>query len=334
MPRTGAAPCRASQPAAEQLRLFEYGIDLGELRMERQALADEARSENTRRAYASDWRDFERWCESASLSALPASADSLSLYLVDLARVGRLPSTLSRRVCSVSAAHLAAGHPSPATADVQEVLAAIGRRVGVAPVHRKAAVSIDALRRMVGVCGEGARGARDRALLLLGFASGLRRSELAALDLADVEERPEGVVLLVRRSKTDQSGVGRQVGVNRGVRRSTCPARALAAWLVERGGWAGPLFPQLVQPGDAVTHKRMQGRAVAEVVKAAARRAGLDASVYGGHSLRAGCATTAAENGASDLAIMARTGHRSVAMVGRYVRSGSLFALDPLAGAL
>jgi integrase len=256
------------------------------------------------------------------------------LYLVDLARAGRLPSTLGRRVCSISAAHLAAGFPSPSDADVREVLSAIERRVGRAPQHRKAALSIDALRKLLAVCGDGARGARDRALLLVGFASGLRRSELAALDLADVEERPEGIVLQVRWSKTDQAGAGRAVGVNRGLRRSTCPARALAAWLVERGDWDGPVFPQLTQPGDAVTRKRMQGRAVAEVVKAAARRAGLDASVYGGHSLRAGCATAAAENGASDLAIMARTGHRSVSMVNRYVRSGSLFALDPLAGAL
>ena len=302
--------------------------------MERSKLAEEMRSENTRIAYRKGWLNFSTWCASAGRASLPCTPDTLSLYIVGQARSGRLPSTIAQRIAAVVAAHFAAGYASPSTADVREVLLAIQRRMGRAPKHAKAALSVEDLRLMLPVCGEGSRGARDRAVLLVGFASGLRRSELAGLDLADVKVRPEGLVVRVVRSKTDQNGAGRLVGVHRGRHRLTDPVRAYTAWLVERGDWAGPLFPQLTMPGDAVTHKRMDGRAVAAIVKAAAERAGLDASRYGGHSLRAGCATAAAANGASDLAIMGRTGHRSVAMVGRYVRHGSLFAVDPLAGAL
>jgi integrase len=323
------------RPEAVQLSLFDVGVlDIGALRMERAALAERRWSANTRRAYAGDWRVFERWCESAGRVSLPASVDTLALFCVSEARAGRLHSTISRHAAAVASRHASAGLVSPLGPDVREVLAGIGRRVGTAPRHQKAALSLEELRLLLPACGDGARGARDRALLLVGFASGLRRSELAALDLADVAERPEGLVLRIVRSKTDQSGRGRQVAVFRGLHRATCPVRVLAAWLVERGDWAGPLFPQLTMPGDAVTHKRLSGEAVSAVLKAAARRAGLDPSKYGGHSLRAGCATAAAANGASDLTIMGRTGHRSSGMVSRYVRHGTLFAIDALAGVL
>jgi integrase len=333
--RGAAAAGRAAMaPEPEQLTLFDLGIDLQSLRRERAAMAERKRALNTRLAYESDWRDFAAWCASAGREALPASADTVSLYLVALAGRGRLPSTIGRRVVSIAAQHLAAGHASPATADVGEVLAGIRRKLGTAPVHRKAALSVDDLRLMLPACGDGPRGARDRALLLVGFASGLRRSELAGLDLADVSIEREGLVLRVRRSKADQMGAGRMLGVHRGRRRSTDPVQAFEAWILERGEWAGALFCRLALAGDAVMRRRLSGRAVAEVVQAAARSAGLDASRYAGHSLRAGCATAAAAGGASDLAIMGRTGHKSAAMMGRYVRHGSLFAVDPLAGAL
>jgi integrase len=336
-PSFGAAACLAPARAeAEQLRLFDFGLDLEVLRMARASMAERRRSPNTRKAYACDWRDFCRWCDAAGRSPLPASFDTLSLYLVSLARAGRLPSTIGRRVVGISAEHLAAGFASPASADLREVLAGIGRELGTAPRRAKVALSVEDLKRMLATCDDGPRGARDRALLLLGFASSLRRSELASLDLVDVGFHREGLVLRIGRSKTDQAGAGRLVGVQRGRRASTCPARALSAWIVERGDWAGPLFVPLSLVGDAILHygKRLSGAAVCGVVQSAAKRAGLDPALYGGHSLRAGCATAAAASGASDVAIMSRTGHRSAAMMGRYVRPGRLFAMDPLAGVL
>lgn len=318
----------------EQLRLFDVGVDVMALRMERAAIAERSRAENTRRAYAADWRDFEGWCRLAGRSALPASADTVALYLVHLARAGRLPATMERRAVAIGAQHVAGGLQSPVDSEVREVLAGLRRRLGTAPRRAKAALQLDELRRMLAALPNDARGARDRAVLLVGFASGLRRSDLAGLDLADVAVVREGLVLRVGRSKTDQEGAGREVGVHRGRRRSTCPVRALEAWLVERGAWPGPLFPVVGLHTGAVERRRVSGAAIAAVVQAAAKRAGLDPARYGGHSLRAGCATAAAAGGASDLAIAGRTGHRSLAVLRRYVRHGSLFAVDPLAGAL
>jgi integrase len=305
-------PVAVERPEPEQLRLFEGGIDMGELRRERAAIAGERRAASTLRAYASDWADWEAWCERAGRRPLPATADALTLYLVDLARVGRSVPTLERRCVAITGRHAAAGKASPVTADVREVLAGLARRVGRAPRCQKLALAVDDLVRMLAACPEGARGARDRAALLIGFGAGFRRSELCGLDLADVSVRKEGLLLRLRRGKTDQEGRGREVGVHRGRRVATCPVRALEAWLRERGRWPGPLFVRIMADG-AVTHERLRGGAVAELVKAAARRVGLDAARYSGHSLRAGFATAAAERGASDRDIMARTGHRSAA---------------------
>ena len=308
--------------------------------MEREAIAASKRSEATRRAYAADWADFSAWCEAAGRPPLPATPDTVGLYLVSLARGGRLVSTIERRVASISSVHLAAGFatPAPAGGEVREILAGLRRRLGKAPRHAKAPLEVDELRRMLATAPPDLLGVRDRAILLLGFASGLRRSELAALSLSDVEVERQGVRLVVARSKTDQEGAGRQIGVHRGARAATCPVRAVEAWIVERGRWPGPLFCRLVRRradrGVTVERARLSGAAVGAVVKAAALRAGLDPARFGGHSLRAGLATVAAAGGAGELAIMSRTGHRSAEMVRRYIRHASVYAVDPLAGVL
>jgi integrase len=331
----------------EQLSLFgdgEGGIDLASLRIERASIAEARRAPATRAAYAIDWASFAGWCSAAGRAALPASSDTLSLYLVAQARSGRAVATVARRVCAIVDRHVSAGLRSPVDDDVREVLAGLRRRLGTAS-RGKAAISVEELRRMVAarpmvrdMFGRTVPApvellARNRALLVLGFASGLRRSELAGLDLVDVDFVTRGLVLRIGRSKTDQEGRGRELGVHRGEHRATCPARALQAWLVERGPWPGPLFCRVAY-GGGIRRERLSGPVVAGVVRAAAKLAGLDPARYGAHSLRAGCATAAAELGRDGLAIMRRTGHRSVAMVERYVRHGSLFAVDPLAGAM
>jgi len=319
---------------SEQLTLFDLGVDLVSLRRERASLAERRRAQATREAYACDWSDFCAWCGAAGRSSLPASSDTLSLYLVDLARRGRLVSTIQRRVSAISHYHLAAGLASPAGADVREVLCGLRRKLGTAPQRAKAAVSVDELRKLLGAVSEGVRGVRDRALLLLGFASSLRSAELVGLDLRDVAVERAGVVLTLRRSKTDQEGAGRQVGVHPGARKSTCPVRAVKAWLKERGRWPGPLFCQVGADG-AIEREALDSERVRKVVQRAARRAGLDGRRFGAHSLRAGFATAAAINGAPELAIMERTGHRTVTMVRRYVRKGSVLAgANPLDGVL
>jgi integrase len=172
---------------------------------------------------------------------------------------------------------------------------------------------------------------RDRALLLVGFAGGFRRSELAALGMADITETEDGLKVLIRRSKTDQEGEGRTIGIPYGSDPRTCPVRAYRAWLKASGITDGQIFRHF--------HNRKMGeraispQAVALIVKRAAERAGIDATDLAGHSLRSGLATTAAKNGASERAIMRQTGHKSVQMVRRYIHEAELFH-DNCAGKL
>jgi len=303
------------------------------LREERLRLALVERAERTRRAYAADWRDFEAWCKAAGRPALPAASETVELYLVDLAGKGRKVSTLRRRVAAIAYVHEQGGRLSPVGPSVRGVLAAIARRYGTA-ARGAAAVTPDDLRRMVAGLGDGARDRRDRALLLLGFAGGFRRGELVALDTGDVEfVDGAGLRVLVRRSKTDQEGVGRWVGVFRGQHEETCPVRAFRRWLVVRGDWPGPVFCP-VGRGGTVRRERLGGASVRLAVRRAAARAGLEPGRYTAHSLRAGMVTAAVQAGAAEVAVMLRTGHRSRSTLQRYVRPVEVLAVDPLAGVL
>jgi len=179
---------------------------------------------------------------------------------------------------------------------------------------------------------EGPLGLRDRALLLVGFAAALRRSKLVGLDVEDLGFEQAGMVLTLRRSKTDQEGQGQTVAIPYGRHDSTCPVLAVKVWLDASGITAGPVFRAVDRHGN-IAAARLSDRAVANIVKRAAAAAGLDPADYAGHSLRSGMATAAARAGASERAIMDQTRHRSVAMVRRYIRRGQLFA-DNAAGRL
>jgi integrase len=167
-------------------------------------------------------------------------------------------------------------------------------------------------------------GVRDRALLLVGFAGAFRRSELVSLDVGDVEIRREGLLVTLRRSKTDQEAAGREVAIPYGSNPDTCPVRALEAWLEASGIADGPLW-RAVDKGGRLQPGRLSDKAVALVVKKRAEAAGLDPDLYAGHSLRAGLATAAAAAGASERSIMEQTGHKSVQTVRRYIRRGTQF---------
>jgi integrase len=206
---------------------------------------------------------------------------------------------------------------------VRNTLKGIRRTLGSAPAQ-KAAALIDDIRGMVAATDAGLIGLRDRALILLGFAGAFRRSELVSLDVTDCTFSQDGLTVTLRRSKTDQEGVGRKIGIPHGSYPQTCPVRTLAAWIEQAGIAGGPLFRAISRHGQ-LKPGRLAGLAVARVVKKLAERAGLDAAKYAGHSLRSGNATSAAIAGASERSIMNQTGHRSVQMVRRYIRDGSLF---------
>jgi integrase len=283
----------------------------------------QAKAAHTVRAYRSDWRDFEAWCKAHGLIPLPAAPETVTLYLTTLAETHKV-GTIQRRVSAISQAHQAAGHEPPTRAmAVRTLLAGIRRAKGTAP-NAKAPVLTADVRAMLGTLKNGLLGARDRALVLIGFAGAFRRSELVGLDVSDVEFTPEGLVVALRRSKTDQEGQGRKVGIPQGGSPETCPVRSLREWLSVSGILAGPLFRSVNRHGK-LQAGRLSDRTVARVVKRCAQAAGLDPAKYAGHSLRAGLATQAAFAGASERSIMAQTGHRSLGMVRRYIRDGSLF---------
>ncbi len=277
----------------------------------------------TKRAYASDWRDFDVWCRGHGLRSLPSEPETIAVYISERA-AGLRPSTLERRLSAISQIHSAAGHDSPTQSPVvRRVMGGVRRVQGAAPAA-KMPLTVADLRRIIATTRPGSAQARDRALLLIGFAGAFRRSELVSLNVDDVEHVSEGIVITLRRSKIDQTGIGRRIGVPYGEHTETCPVRALDAWLVASGITQGPIFRPVDVWGN-VAASRLSDRAVALVVKKHAARIGRDAATFAGHSLRAGFATAAAREGASERAIMLQTGHRSLGMVRRYIRDGSLF---------
>jgi site-specific recombinase XerD len=283
----------------------------------------QAKAASTRRAYRADWADFSAWCAQYHRESLPARPDTVAYYLAD--RSARLRvSTLQRRLATIAEAHRAAGHESPNRhPQVRLVWQGIRREKGVAQVHKKPALTRH-VRLMVGKLTDSLLGHRDRALLLLGFAGALRRSELVGLDVSDIAQAEEGLVITVRKSKTDQVRQGRKLGIPYGSNPETCPVRAVFVWLDSSGIEEGPLFRPVNRHGQ-VSEKRLSDRAVAEVVQRSLKAAGKSATGYSGHSLRAGLVTQAAMNGASERSIQEQSGHRSLAVMRRYIRDGSLF---------
>jgi integrase len=225
---------------------------------------------------------------------------------------------------AITEAHKAAGMESPTHSGVvRNTLKGIRRTLGTAPTQKAPALTDD-IRAMVDATDAGMIGTRDRALVLLGFAGAFRRSELVGLDVEDCVFGKDGLTVTLRRSKTDQDGAGRKIGIPYGSNPETCPVRTIQAWMELAGISSGPLLRSINRHGK-LGPGHLSGIDVARVVKRLAERAGLDAVKFAGHSLRAGHATSAAIAGASERSIMNQTGHRSVQMVRRYIRDGSLF---------
>lgn len=292
-----------------------------------------AKSDSTRKAYRSAWAAFVGWCSSRGLDALPAAPEAVAVYLAERADQGSKPASLDLYLAAISEAHRAAGHPSPReSAPVRAVRAGIRRTHGTAQRQAAPATS-DALRGMLGALPPGIIGARDAAVLLVGFAAALRRSELIALDVSNVTFTAQGMLVTVRRSKTDQDGAGQTIAVPHGSTSDVCPVRRLRAWIDAAGITAGPIFRAVDRHGN-VSRDRLTAQSIALIVKRAAARIGLDEAAFAGHSLRAGLATSAALAGKSDRAIMATTRHRSRTMVDRYVRAADRWRDNAAAGLL
>lgn len=280
-------------------------------------LAAASMATNTQHAYSGDWSSFCAYAQRSGLTV--GDPQTVAAYVAQLVESGAPWATISRRLSGIRAAYRLAGlddataHPA-----VRQTVKGARRTVTAATPNQKAPVLVEELRAMLDVLGACTIGHRDRALLLVGFGLGARRSELVALDVADLDFSARGVAVTIRRSKTDQAGAGRVVALPYG-RHATCPVKALRAWLDVAGITSGPVFRGVNRHGQ-VSPSRLTDKAVALVVKSVATRAGLDSTRLAGHSLRAGLVTTCALAGVTDDAIMRQTGHTSTAMVRRYTR--------------
>lgn len=283
--------------------------------------AKASRSEATLETYAKAWKQFVAWCGPLGLPHLPASPETVVGYIADRGDDLR-PVTLKKHLAAIAVAHRTAGLQSPTSSEaVKMTMAGLRRTKGTAP-KAKRALRVSHVRQIVGGLGGAHVDVRDRALLLLGFITGMRRSEVVGLDVDDIAFEPEGIVVTIRKSKRDQEGRGRQVPVLRGKHEETCPVRALRAWLTVLCRDTGSLFIRLDRAGSG---ERLSGKAVALIVKRRAEQAGLDPVMFSGHSLRRGFCTSAAKAGASEADIARTTGHQSVKILRGYVEAGRLF---------
>lgn len=293
-------------------------------------LAKAEKAASTRKAYGTDFRLFREWCATRGVVALPAAPETVAAYLAANASTSKA-STLGRRVAAIRYAHKLAGLALPTDAEgVKVTMRGIRRTYGSARVRKAPAVAGKMLG-MVATAPDKLAGLRDRALLLIGFGGALRRSELVALDVTDIDETETGLLVRIRSSKTDQERSGATIAIARGD--VACPAKALREWLDAAGIKDGPIF-RAIDKGGTVRASRLTDRSVANIVKAYAGRAGFDASLFSGHSLRAGFLTSAAGKGASIFKMMDVSRHKSVDTLRGYVRDAELFKDHAGAGLL
>ena len=287
--------------------------------------ADYARAEKaaaTRRAYRSDFAQFRAWCKVKRIPALPAAPEAVAAFLAAEANHGTSVSTIGRRLAAIRYAHKLAGHEPPTNSEaVKATLRGIRRAKGSAPL-RKVPATADKILAMVSKADTDLKGVRDRAILLLGFADAFRRSELVTLDVADLEFCDGGLRVTIRKSKTDQEGIGATIAITRGS--IACPVHAVRAWIRTSAITEGALFRPVTRAGK-IPARRLSGRTVAELVKAYASKAGLKAADFSGHSLRSGFLTSAAAQGASIFKMMDVSRHKSVDTLRGYVRDAEMF---------
>ena len=300
-----------------------HSIELSRILDRTQEYAEQSKSANTIRAYKSDWGEFVLWADYHKLSSLPAEVETVAIYLTARADTLKV-STLARRLTAISEAHKLAGFPSPCEDKrIQTIWKGIRRTKGIARTEKKPLLS-EELRLLFKHLPDNLQGVRDRALILLGYVGAFRRSELVSIDRFDLSFVQEGILVQLRRSKVDQEGAGSVKAIPYSSSPDLCPVRSILAWMSATPQISGPLFVSIGK-GDRLHPDRLSDKSVALIIKRILEKASKDPSEYSGHSLRAGFATQAALNSASDRSIMQQTQHKSRAMVDRYVRVTSIW---------
>jgi integrase len=281
-------------------------------------LVQAATSANTRRAYRSDLAHFL-----TNGGALPASAADVAAYLARFG--GELAvATLARRLAAIGRAHTSQDLKNPCQAELVRLTLRGIRRTYGRPQRQAQALTKEQIGLIVASLGNSLRDCRDRALLLVGFYGAFRRSELSAVESKSIAWSGQGMVINIRKSKTDQERKGRDVAISRGVA-SICPVRALECWLDASGINEGALFRPIHRVGG-ISKKALSADAVSVILKRRLKEIGCDPSDYSGHSLRAGFVTEAASAGIPTWKIRRQTGHSSDAMLDRYIRQVGAFS--------
>ena len=282
----------------------------------------QALSPSTIKFYGIDLRIFSEWCESMALQALPATPDTVARFIANQANMGIKPATLTRRLAAIRMAHEANGHTNPTQhKGVKAVFKGIKREKGVSQ-DKKAPATAERMAAIISHCPDTTLiGLRDKALLLIGFAGAFRRSELVALKFDDIERTPEGIRVIIRKSKTDQMGEGQLIAIPNGTKFRVVDR---FTWLDKAGIKEGYLF-RSIKKGGSIQDEGLSTRSVADIVKKYAGLAGLTVDDFSGHSLRAGFITSGAEAGADLFKLMEVSRHRDAKTVMGYVRESKLF---------
>jgi len=292
-----------------------------------------SKSDNTIRAYKSDFNDFGLFCAKNGFKSLPSDPKIVSLYLTYLSTKDSKMSTLKRRLVSIGVIHKLKGHyldtKHPA---IIENIMGIKRRKGSSQKGKKP-ILINNLKILINVIdkqkNDEIKRLRDRSIILIGFSGGFRRNEIVSLNYDDLEFVSEGLKITLRRSKTDQYGEGSLKGLPYFDNREYCPVVSIKKWLEISKIDTGPLFRRFNR-GSKLSEKRLTDQTVALLIKQYLELAGINSQNFSGHSLRSGFATSAAESGAEERSIMAMTGHKSTEMVRRYIKEANLFKNNPL----
>ena len=293
--------------------------DLKSLELETLKNLKSSKAQNTLRAYRADYKDFASFCIKNGFKPMPSEPKVITLYLTNLSKTSKF-STLKRRLASISVIHKISGHYIDAKHPmITENLMGIKRILGSYQKSKKP-ILINDLKLIIDVIDKDKNEInrfKNKALILLGFSGGFRRSELVGIDYEDLDFVREGVKIFVKRSKTDQSGEGMTKGIPYFSNPKYCPVVSLKKWIDKIKIRSGKIFD-------------ISDKSVALIIKKYTFLAGLDPNKYSGHSLRSGFATSTAELGAEERSIMATTGHKTTQMVRRYIKEANLFKNNAL----
>ncbi len=291
-----------------------------------------SKANNTLRAYKSDFRDFGAFCIKHGFNSMPTDPKIVSLYLTYLSKTSKI-STLRRRLVSIGIVHKMKGHYLDTKHPIIiENLMGIKRSKGSMQTGKKP-ILINHLKQIINVINEQEIAEivklRNKAIILIGFGGGFRRTELISIDYEDLEFVEEGLKITLRRSKTDQFGEGMIKGLPYFTNKTYCPVVNIKNWIKQSKIKTGPIFRRFAK-GSTLTKHRLTDQSVVLIIKEYLKIAGIENQNFSGHSLRSGFATVAAESGADERSIMAMTGHKTTQMVRRYIREANIFKNNAL----